>query len=129
MISKNAVYTRVAQAIKASYSTAYVSSKRSRTPSAFPAVWIVEADTHPDLRSTTLDLSDSQRISMFEVQAFSNDQDQSVTQVDGIMAIAEQTFRSVGYVKLSQTPVDNVDETIYRVVARYRRIIGGGDTI
>lgn len=129
MVTKNEIYTRAANAIRGVYENAYITSRREPVPSSFPAAWVVEADTYPDAQYAALDNSDCQRVSVFEVQAFSNLASGAVSQVENMMLAAETEFIAMGYRKTTHTPVDNADTSIYREVARFKRIIGDGDTI
>jgi len=128
MITKNQVYARIAQAIKVVYPSAYITGSRNPSPASFPAVWIVEADTYPDSRYINLGMTDRQRRSMFEVQAFSTKIGTATSEVDSIIAIADQEFRQMGYRKRTETPIDD-DKVQARKVARFERIIGGADSL
>ncbi|MFA6851498.1 MAG: hypothetical protein WCS30_14240, partial [Selenomonadaceae bacterium] len=102
MIRKNEVYSRISTKIKEKYSDAFFTSERVNSPPKFPTVSIVEVDTYPDSRYTTLSLNDTQRQSMFELNTYSNKASGSSIEIDEIMSIAEQAFREIGYVKITQ---------------------------
>ena len=130
MITRNQIFTKVKTAILAAYSTAYCTSTRVYAPSRFPCVWIVEIDTYPEKSSMTVNYSDDQRRSTFEIQVFSNLSDEAWSQTDGIMGVAVATMKSLGYRCTMNQPVDNgVDSNIKRRVARFTRFIGSGDTL
>ena len=85
MISRNQIFTEIKNAIKQEYPNAYVVGSRVPSPSAFPCVWVVEMDTYPTTQGTTLDLTDEQRQSVFEVQAFSNLDDVASLEVEKLV--------------------------------------------
>ena len=131
MINSNDRFTRVSQALKTEFgSSTYVVGERVLTPTKYPCVWVVEMDTYPDQRYVKIDGSDSQRQSVFEVQAFSNLSSGGTSQVKKIIDKCTEEFLKMGYRCVTSMPVDNAnDATIKRHVARYRRIIGGADTL
>lgn len=129
-ISRNAVFSRVKAAIKTVYSDAYCVSERLYAPSQFPCVWIVEYDTHPEMNSLTLNYSDNQRRSFFEIQAFSNDLSDATGQAENIIAVATAKMKELGYRCTTSFPLDNGQDTsIKRHVARYTRFVGSGDKL
>lgn len=130
MITQNEVYNRIADALQGEFETLFTTSTRVYAPKVFPCVWIVEIDGTPDGRYVNLDLSDEQRRSTFEVQAYSNAPEGAMLEVDAIIGKAILEFRKIGYVCSMNQPIDNgYDENIKRRVARFTRIIGGGDTL
>jgi hypothetical protein len=125
--SRNAIYTRVVNAIKADYPDAYCTSRMVASPAKFPACLIHEIDNSRPLQSTQLDFEDVQCESVFEIQVVSNKANTAATEAYGIMALAEAAFNSMSFRRLSQTNIDRGDT--FTLVTRYRRKIGGGDTM
>ena len=129
-ITTNQVYDAVAKAVRAEYPKAFTTSVKQNIPSSFPCVEIVEIDTYPERYATALDFSDTQRRSVFEVQTFSNKANGASTEARAIIELVTAKFRTLGYRCMTQAPVVNAaDSTIQRYVARYTRVIGGGDTL
>jgi hypothetical protein len=125
--SRNAIYTRVVNAIKADYPDAYCTSRMVASPAKFPACLIHEIDNSRPLQSTQLDFEDVQYESVFEIQVVSNKANTAATEAYGIMALAEAAFSAMSFRRLSQTNIDRGDT--FTLVNRYRRKIGGGDTM
>ena len=129
-ITTNMVYTAIKGAIKDEYPNVYATSEKVNIPSQFPCVEIVEIDTYPERNATTINLTDDQRRSVFEVQAYSNLQSGAALQARNIIDITTAKFRELGYRCTTSGAVLNAaDTTIKRHVARYTRFIGGGDTL
>lgn len=127
-ISANHVYSRVKAAITTEYANAFVTSERLPAPPEFPCVEIVEMDSYPEREATTINLTDDQRRSVFEVQAFSNKADIGTIEAKTLIEIATAEFRKMGYRCTTSSPLPNAaDTTIKRHVARYTRFIGGDD--
>lgn len=129
-ITTNQVYSAIRDAVHATYTDAYVTSEKLYAPPKFPCVEVVEMDSYPERYATTICLTDDQRRSVFEVQAFSNKSSGATLEARAIIEIVTAKFREMGYRCTTSAPVVNAaDSTIKRHVARYTRVIGGGDTL
>lgn len=124
---RNAVYTRVHNAIKAAYPKAYITSRYVAKPSSFPACLIHEIDRNRPLENTQLDFEDVQWESTFEIQAVSVKNGTAATEVYGIMDVARQAFSDLYYREFSETNIDKGDKLT--IIGRFRRVIGGGDVL
>ena len=130
MITRSEVFSRVSSALKTEFGKdVFVVGERTATPSKFPCVWVVESDTYPMTRYMTIDCTDEQRMSMFEVQAFSNLSTGGTSQASALVECATKAFLRMGYRCMSNMPLDNSDPSIKRHTARFQRVIGGGDTL
>lgn len=125
--SRNAIYTRIANAIKTAFPNAYCTSRMVASPAKFPACLIHEIDNSRPLQNTQLDFEDVQYESVYEIQIVSNKANTAATEAYDIMAVAEAAFSGLYYRRFSQTNIDRSDT--FTIIARYRRVIGGGDTM
>ena len=125
--TRNAVYTRVHDAILSEFPDTYVASRHVAKPSSFPAVLIHEIDRNRPLQSTQLDFEDVQWESVFEVQVVSAKANTAATEAYAIMEIARQALSNLYYREFSETNIDNGDD--FTIVGRFRRKIGGGDVM
>ena len=127
MITRNAVYTKVVNAIRAAYPSAYCTSRYVAKPSSFPACYIHEIDRSRPLENTQLDFQDVQWESSFEIQVVSTLANTAATEAYNIMEIARNSMSEMFYREFSETNIDGGDK--FTVVGRFRRVIGGGDTL
>lgn len=125
--SRNAVYTRVANAIKAEYPNAYCTSRRVAKPANFPACYIHEIDRNRPLQNMQIDFEDVQWESVFEIQVVSNKANTAASEAYDIMELARTAFSNLYYREFSETNVDASDT--FTIIGRFRRTIGGGDTM
>ena len=125
--SRNAIYTRVVNAIKAEYPKAYCTSRYVAKPSTYPTCYIHEIDNTRPIQNTQLDFQDVQYESVFEIQVVSNKANTAATEAYGIAALAEAAMSGLFFRRFSQTNVDKGDT--FTIISRYRRVIGGGDTM
>ena len=127
MITRNAVYTRVVNAIRAAYPSAHCTSRYVAKPSSFPACYIHEIDRSRPLENTQLDFEDVQWESSFEIQVVSTLANTAATEAHNIMEVARNAMSAMYYREFSETNIDGGDK--FTVVGRFRRVIGGGDTL
>lgn len=125
--TRNAVYTRVRAPIIAKFPNAYITSRMVAKPSSFPAILIHEIDRNRPIQNTQLDFQDVQWESVFEAQVVSAKANTAATEAYSIMEIVRQAFSDLYYREFSETNIDNGDT--FTIIGRFRRIIGGGDTM
>lgn len=125
--SRNAIYTRVVNAIRAVYPNTYCTSRLVAKPSTFPACYIHEIDRNRPLQYTQIDFQDVQYESVFEIQVVSAKANTASTEAYNLMEIARQAFSDLYYREFSETNIDNGDT--FTIIGRFRRVIGGGDTM
>ena len=127
--SRNAVFSRICDDISANHTSVYVSSIYTPKPSSFPAVFIYEIGHFSPSSNVTFMNDDEQWQSTFEVQVITNDTSSRQSKAYALLETIKKSFKSMFYIEISENPVSIQDETTYRLVARFRRTIGGGDTL
>ena len=125
--SRNAVYNCIVNAILAEYPNAYCASRYIAKPSSFPTCYIHEIDNNRPIQYTQLDFEDVQWESAFEIQVVSNKANTASTEAYAIMAIAKEAFSKLYYREFSEANIYQGDT--FTVIGRFRRVIGGGDTM
>lgn len=125
--SRNAVYSYVTDAIMAEYSNAKCTSRYVLKPSAYPSCYVHEIDVYRPMENTQLDFQDVQWESSFEVQVISNKKGAAASEAYSILNTAKSAFNSLYYRQISETSIDKTET--FTVIARFRRQIGGGDTM
>ena len=125
--SRNAIYTRIVNAIRAAYPNTYCTSRLVAKPSTFPACYIHEIDRNRPQQYTQLDFQDVQYESVFEIQVVSAKNNTASTEAYNLMEIARQAFSDLYYREFSETNIDTGDT--FTIIGRFRRVIGGGDTM
>ena len=123
--TRNAVYTRVVNAIHDSFPSAYCTSRYVAKPSSFPACYIHEIDRSRPIENIQLDFQDVQWESVFEIRVVSTKANTAATEAYNIMEVARNTMSEMYYREFSETNIDGGDK--FTIVGRFRRVIGGGD--
>lgn len=135
MISSNQIISKVSKELKdfaqTKYGTdCYVVGERVYAPPKFPCVWVVEMDAPSERRAETLDYTDEQRRSTFEIQIYSNLTKGATLQTQAIADEVKKIFKELKFRCTTSQPVDNgADATIKRHVLRFTRFIGDGDNL
>lgn len=125
--TRNAVYSYIVNAIRAEYPSASCTSRYVPKHSSFPAVYIHEIDRTRPLENTQLDFEDNQWESAFEIQIVSNLENTASTEAYKIMEVARSAFSRLYYRQFSEATID--ESSKFTVIGRFRRVIGGGDTM
>ena len=103
-----------------------VESSSSKSPPGFPALSVEQIDN----TDTAMDLENSENAvtSVIEIQTFSN---KNITEAKKVMNKACDGMRVMGYVRTyGPKEVKNAsDKNIYRMVARFKRIVSSVDEI
>lgn len=125
MISFNQVYTKIRSAVLTASSGANVTATYSLTAKAFPTVFVREIGSFTPQNTVTLATKQCVRESTVETQIYAKKKSDADTLASAITAEMEKQH----YVLVTSEPIDNADESLYRFVCRYRRIIGDADTL
>ena len=123
--SRNAIYTRLRNALTAASPSIYCTSKYVAKPASFPAAYIHEIDRIRPLQYTQLDFQDNQYESVYEIQVSSAKANTAMTEAYDLMAVVRETMSALYYREFTETNVDG--GTQFTVIGRFRRVIGGGD--
>lgn len=125
--NRNAIYTYIVNAIKAEFPKAYFTSRLVAKPSQFPAIYIHEIDNSRPVENVQLDFEDVQWESVYEIQVVSAKSNTAASEAYDIVELANAAMSRLYYRRFTQTNIDGGDT--FTVVCRYRRVIGGGDTM
>ena len=125
--TNNAIFTAIRNAVKAEYANANCVQMYTPTPAKFPTVFAREIGHFTPQQAWTL--TNAQDISerTWEVQVFSNLSTGSKEQAYEILDICKDVMRGLYFIETFEQPIDQQDKSIYCLVARFRRVIGGGE--
>lgn len=127
--TNNAIYTKVYNAVKAVESNVFVTQTYTPKPSTFPTVFIREIGRFTP--QPTASFSNAQDISerTWEAQIFSNVSGGAKEQAYKLLDAVKDAMRGLYFLETFESPIDQTDKNIYCLVARFRRVIGGGEDI
>lgn len=115
------IFTPIAEMLREEFEGIYVTGEYVPAPPRFPAVSIEQADDYTSENRQTSSYEETYHMVMFEVNVYSNLKTGRKLQARQILSKIDELFYMMNFTRLSTTPVHNLaDETIYRLVARYR---------
>lgn len=127
MITRNEIYTKIKAAALAVSPNAYITGRYMPIPASFPCVFIREIDRSRPIRGMQLDGKDVQWESAYEIQVSSNLKTGAEIEAYKIYEAARGRMQTLYYRETSLSPVDDGEK--FTLAGRFRRVIGGGDTM
>ena len=107
----------------------YCTSRFTPKPEHFPACYMTEISRRDVVRNVTLAHdSDVQDVS-WEVQIYSNKAVGALDEAFSILEDVETAFHGLAFIETMCSEMPFGDKSIYRLVARFSRVIGGNDSI
>lgn len=128
-MTRNAIYTYVADAVNTEERPVYCSSRYEPVPEYFPALYLAETSRRDVQRYVTLKFDEDVHEVTWEAQVFSNSANDAVNETHTIMDDVYAAFREMNFMQTFCAEIPDTDPSIYRMVARFERIIGGANTI
>lgn len=123
---ENIVFNTVSTVLRAAFSGIFVSGETVAAPSSFPAATLVEMDNATHIATLGSDLTENHSDLMYQAESYSNLSSGKKSQAKAIMAVIDTQMLSMGFTRVGNSPqaLPNADPTKYRMVARYRGVVG-----
>lgn len=130
MITENEVLTRIANSVDALSLNCYLTSVYEPFPPKLPCVYVRQTDKYPLRNRVDLDYTDAQNVAVFTAEVYTQKSDGNAkATADLVMDTIADSFRQMYFIMQMRTPVDNGDPSVYRILARFRRVICNGDEL
>lgn len=126
---ENKVLSVVREAVLAKYPTASVYGEYVETPESFPCVTVVEDTNYTYVYTKDEQLMEHHCEVQYSVNVYSDKQTGAKLEAKSILALADEAMQNMKFWRTMSRQVPNVDRTIYRVLARYRAVIGEPTTV
>lgn len=127
--AENAIFTKVATALRSAYSGILVQGRTTFAPSSFPCVCIEEADSYSYRKTRDTGSNENHVQVMYEVNVFSNKEAGAKGECKQIFSTIDGIMNGLGFTRTSKIPVAMDDATKYRLNGRYQAVIGTDHTI
>ena len=121
---ENIVFNAVATSLRSEISGIFVSGEAVAAPSSFPAATLVEMDNSVYERSIDSSSPENHVRVMYQAEAYSNKTSGRKVEAKKIIADIDKTMLGLGFVRMACSPMNNTDSSIYRMVARYKAVVG-----
>lgn len=121
---ENKVLSVVRDAVLAQYPTASVYGEYVEVPASFPCVTVTEDTNYTYVYTKDEQLAEHHAEVQYAVNVYSNKQTGAKLEAKAIMNIADNAMQGMRFWRTMTRQVPNVDRTIYRLIARYRAVVG-----
>ena len=121
---ENKVLSVVREAVLAQYPTASVYGEYVEVPESFPCVTVTEDTNYTYVYTKDEQLAEHHAEVQYAVNVYSNKQTGAKLEAKAIMNVADNAMQSMKFWRTMTRQVPNVDRTIYRLIARYRAVVG-----
>lgn len=120
---ENDIFSKVATALRSTFSGIVVYGEYMDVPAKFPCVTLVEADNRVNQSMRTVNIENAVNV-MYEMNVFSNKASGKKAEVKAIASAADEIMESIGFTRTFREQIPNLnDATIYRMVCRYEAVI------
>lgn len=121
---ENEIFGIISEKLRVKYPEIYISGEYVKSPPSFPSVSLIEMDNQI-YRSTRTNESIENHVQvMYEINVYSNKTKGKKTETKSIMSVIDSEFERLGFTRIMYNPVPNeLEATIYRIVARYRAVV------
>lgn len=124
------VFNTVSEKVREQYPEIFMTGEYVKSPSSFPCVSLIETDNQIYCNTRTSGCIENHAQVVYEVNVYSNKQRGKKAECKEILGFIDRQLEALGFTRTLMTPVPNeVDATIYRMVARYRAIVSKENVI
>ena len=120
---ENIVFTRLANAIRTSFTGASVYGEYVETPASFPCVTIVEADNKVYERTRDLDGIEHHAQVMYEINIYTNDSAGKKSKAKSLAQVIDNEMSDMLFTRTFRGQTPNIDRSIYRITMRYQAVV------
>lgn len=125
--TNNGIYTAIRTAVLDSLSTANVTQTYAPVPTKFPTVFAREIGRLTPNGTPTLTNKQDIYETTWEIHVHSDLNAGAKEQAYQLMGVVKSVMQNLYFIETFETPIDN--KGYYTLVTRFRRIIGGGETM
>lgn len=124
------IFSEISKKVKEIYPDIFITGEYVKSPSSFPCISIVEISNAVYRNSSTTSGEENHAAVTYEVNIYSNKTAGKKAECRAIMNIVDTRLAEIGFTRMLLEPVPNMeDATIYRLLGRYRAVVGIDHTI
>lgn len=121
---ENEVFNTVANSLRAEFPNISIYGEYVETPESFPCVCLVEDENTDDPAYMPLTREEPTVSNlMYSANVYSNLTTGKKKQAKTILDSIDKRMHKLGFTRVMRSQLPNVDRTIYRVTARYTKVI------
>ena len=107
----------------------FITSEYVKSPPSFPCVSLVETDNAVLNESRTSNSNENHVVVMYELNVYSNKKFGSKAECKEIITYIDELLTGLNFTRSMLQQIPNQDDTIYRMLGRYRAVISKNKTI
>lgn len=129
MITRHEIFNKLDTDVNTAERPVYMTSRFEPVWEQLPACYVTEISRRDLQNAVNLKFTDNVKVVGWEAQVFSNKTVGAVDEAHDIMTDIEVSFREMKFIETycAETPYN--DRSIYRIVARFERVIADADTL
>ncbi len=119
------IFSEVSEKARAKFPKLFMVGEYVKSPPSFPCVSLVEIDNATFRNSQTTDTRENHVAVTYELNIYSNKKSGKKSECKSIAAYIDELLMRLNFTRTMLEPVPNEgDATIYRMLGRYRAVIG-----
>lgn len=118
----NEVFTGITNALKQCDSSVKTSSVYTNSPTSYPFASIEEIDDSVYERGSDCCEIENFASKSYELNVYASGTSR-LSKARELLEVADNYLKSIGFTRVSKTPMQDQNETIYRFVARYTAVV------
>ncbi len=127
---ENEIFSDVAKVVRKRFPNVFMVGEYVKSPSSFPCVSLVEIGNAVYRKTASTTQEENHVRVSYEVNIYSNKSSGKKAECRAIAKLIDEKLLSLGFTRMTLTPIPNLDDaTIYRMLGRYRAVIGRNNTI
>lgn len=124
------IFNEVSARVREKYPNIFMTGEYVKSPPSFPCISLVEVDNATFRNSQTADGQENHVAVMYELNVYSNRTKGKKAECKEISGFIDEILMGLNFTRTMLEPVPNQDNaTIYRMLGRYRAVIGKTHTI
>ena len=124
------IFNEVSERVREQYSDIFMTGEYVKTPPSFPCISLVEVDNATFRNSQTTEGQENHVAVMYELNVYSNRTKGKKAECKELAGFVDEILMGLNFTRIMLEPVPNQDNaTIYRMLGRYRAVIGKTNTI
>lgn len=124
------IFSDLSEVIRTAYPNIFMTGEYVKSPSSFPCVSLVEISNAVYRNSSNTSVEENHAAVTYEVNVYSNKSKGKKAECREIMNVIDTRLAEIGFTRMMLEPVPNMeDATIYRLLGRYRAVVGADHTI
>lgn len=124
------IFNEVSEKVRKRYPNIFMTGEYVKTPPSFPCVSLVEVDNATFSNTQNTENMENHVVVMYELNIYSNRTKGKKAECKEISGFIDEILIGLNFTRTMLEPVPNQDNaTIYRMLGRYRAVIGKNSTI